>query len=65
MADLYRMCREKFYASSMEALEATLNELEDHEIVRVRMTHGSKTVGISLGTEALIKLLEDLANDAT
>jgi origin recognition complex subunit 2 len=60
---LYTVCREQFLVSSEVTLRAHLTEFKDHELLKFRRgSDGQDCLYIPLPTEALTKLLQDIAN---
>lgn len=62
ISSLYSTCRERFLVSSQVTLNSHLTEFKDHELVKMRKNpEGEDCLHIPLPTEALEKLLKDIA----
>ncbi|KAJ3673696.1 hypothetical protein LUZ60_005688 [Juncus effusus] len=62
VSDLYTKCRELFLISSQLTLNSHLTEFKDHELVKMRRSsEGQDCLFIPLHSDALQKLLQDLA----
>lgn len=62
ISSLYSTCRERFLVSSQVTLNSHLTEFKDHELVKMRKNpEGEDCLRIPLPTEALEKLLKDIA----